>query len=72
MGKAHGSLRREVRGKVQNGVMICRAWGSTRNQAEPAAEHGRVRRPELADQPRNLAPGGALGCSNVFHNIIVP
>jgi hypothetical protein len=43
-----------------------------RREPEPAAERGGGGRPELQDQPRDLAPGGALGCSDVFHNIIVP
>jgi hypothetical protein len=43
-----------------------------RREPEPAAERGGGRRPEFEDQPRYLAPGGTLGCSNVFHNIIVP
>jgi hypothetical protein len=43
-----------------------------RREPEPAAERGGGGRPELKDQPRDLAPGGALGCSDVFHNIIVP
>jgi len=54
---------------------------SRRRKPEPAAERGGGGRPALKDQPRDLppgggrsrwAPGGALGCSDVFHNIIVP
>ena len=43
-----------------------------RREPEPAAERGGGGRPEFQDEPRNLGPRGSLGCSDVFHNTIVP